>query len=378
MARKKTGRGGSKGGGKDWTAETLADRRTLIRRFEINLPDILPRADWPHPPRPDGDLNDSDLLFQNLILLRSWPPHGRAGSPPEFPLDLLGESRPPDDDRARQFVDALLWGVEGSRPDLLEGFPDLGIFGFRELRRELWDRGFSPLTEYRVCLASQYAIRHLDSTVFTLDLVRSLKRQHSGSEARKKAGFDRLVRTGQLIDGFKKLWDLDAPAPEELQAAEPRSGTELDTHGLPDDMLWVPPSIRRLALAVLAIPEGDLNPELARTKKDDGFSRLREEHRGETAGHFEPDDPQTRDPAAMALIRALDVVLVREIPGPRKRAEFVALFLDALYPKGYRSRANPLGPQGPSGHWDPRDVSRVAGKPPRAPRMSEGEAEDHL
>ena len=183
-----------------WTAESLTKRRTLMRHFKVNLPDLLPRADWPRAPSLATEPTASDLLFENLVLLSSWPPPGTTGSPPEFPLLLLGDARPPEENRAQQFVNALLWAIEGAvdgaHSDLLDGFPDVGIRGFRTFRQELKDRDLSSLARYQVCLAGRYAIRHLDSAVFTLEAIRSQKRLHSGTAPRKRAGFDRLRRTG--------------------------------------------------------------------------------------------------------------------------------------------------------------------------------------
>ena len=267
---------------RNFTTDECQRRRNQIRRFQINLPEMLPRAEWPRQLDPRDEPTESDLLFAHLFLLEGWPPPGSDDQPPDFPLVLLPDTGSSADSCFDDFLSAVGWMVESSltshHPKLIDGFADLEIRGFRDLRSAI-KQIESPLTRYRVWLAICWLTRKLDSTVFSLDYVRSLKRLHSGAGGKKRAEFDRLKRTQELFDEFRKLWDLPPDGDERRKSddrADPRSGTQLDNSDLPDDMLWVPESIRRVARAIGEIRREYLDFETA-VYVETGLARMYDE-----------------------------------------------------------------------------------------------------
>ena len=97
-----------------FTSEECQRRRDQIRRFEINLPEMLPRAEWPRPHDPRDEPTESDLLFAHLFLLAGWPPTGSDDQPPDFPLALLPDTKSPGDVNYEKFFSAVEWMVESS------------------------------------------------------------------------------------------------------------------------------------------------------------------------------------------------------------------------------------------------------------------------
>jgi hypothetical protein len=280
------------------------------------------------------------------------------------------------------FLSAVEWMVEGSltagHPSLLDGFADLGIPGFRELRSAIKPVD-SVLTKYRIWLAIRWLIRQLDSTVFTLDYVRSHKRLHSGAQGKKRAEFDRLKRTKELFDEFRELWDLPPYGDDKSKSddqTDPRSGTSLDNWNLPDDMLWAPEPIRRVARVIGEIRQ-DLDFETAEYVET-GLDRKYDESEAETLGHFEPKKSQTRDPAFVSGALALEAVLRDEIPAAKDRRRLIQQILNAVYPEGYRSPRNPLGSYPPTGPWSLRRVEDVARLQPKQKLMTEEEARQRI
>ena len=365
-----------------FTTDECEERRNRIRRLQINLPEMLPRAEWPRQLAPRGDPTESDLLFARLFMLDGWPPSGSGDQPPEFPLILLPDVRSPADADYEGFLSAVEWIVEGSLaakdPKLLDGFSDLGVGGFRDLRSTV-RRIDSPLTKYRVWLAICWLIRQLDSTVFTLDYVRSLKRLRSGTQGKKRAEFDRLMRTKELFAEFRALWDLPPHGDDSRKSddqIDPRSGTSLDNWDLPDDMLWVPESIRRVARVISEI-QNDLDFETAKYVEA-GLDRMYDEFEAETLGHFEPKKSQTRDPAFVSGVLALESVLRDEIPVAKERRRLIQRILNAAYPDGYRSPRNPLGFHPPTGLWSLRRVEDAARLQPKRKLVTEEEAQRRI
>ena len=57
-----------------WTWSELCGRYDQIRRFEVNLPEMLPQAQWPSKPGSVTVPTESDLLFAHLFLLRALRP----------------------------------------------------------------------------------------------------------------------------------------------------------------------------------------------------------------------------------------------------------------------------------------------------------------
>ena len=362
-----------------FTIDECEQRRDEIRRFQINLPEVLPRAEWPRQLDPHEDPTESDLLFAKLFMLESWPPPGSDDQPPDFPLALLPDTRSPEGVDYEGFLSVVEWMVEGSLtardPKLLDGFTDLGILGFRDLRSAIKQIG-SGLTKYRVWLAIRWLIRQLDSTVFTLDYVRSQKRLHSGAQDRKRAEFDRLKRTKELLDEFRALWELQPYGDDKSKSdnqADPRSGTSLDNWDLPDDMLWAPEPIRRVARMIGEIRQ-ELDFETAKYVEW-GLDRKYAEFEAETLGHFEPKKSQTRDPVFIAGVLALESVLRDKVPAAKERRRLIQQILNAVYPDGYRSARNPLGSQPPTGLWSLRRVEDAARLQPKRKAMTEEEAQ---
>ena len=361
-----------------FTTEECEERRNRIRRLQINLPEMLPRAEWPRRLAPPGDPSESDLLFARLFLLESWPPSGSGDQPPDFPLALLPDVRSPADVDYEGFLSAVEWMVEGSltprHSKLLDGFSDPGIRGFRDLRSTV-RRIDSPLTKYRVWLAICWLIRQLDSTVFTLDYVRSLKRLRSGTQGKKRAEFDRLMRTKELFAEFCALWDLPPHGDDSRKSddqKDPRSGTSFDNWDLPDDMLWAPESVRRVARVISEV-QNDLDFKTAEYVET-GLERKYDEFEAETLGHFEPKMSQTRDPVFIAGVRALESVLRDEIPAAKERRYLIQRILNAVYPDGYRSPRNPLGFHPPAAVWSLRRVEDAARLQPKPKLVTEDEA----
>lgn len=348
---------------REFTTEALRARRRLLREFKIDLPGLLPEVDWPNLPDPAREPTESDLLFERLFLLHLWPPPGSEGTPPDFPLTLLGKQRPPTDEVAEAFLQALAREIENdlalTHPDLMAGFPDLGIKGFRELPATVYEQSLSSLTHYRLWLAIKYLTQNIDSDVFTQEYIRSRKQLHSGAKQPKKADFDRLARTQWLFDEFKRLWNLPAN-PKKPDASEPRSGTTLDNWGLPDDMIWVPDTICDVARAIQAVPPEDLDPVLAEEVTAFGFQQLKAEHDASTLGRFNPLASKSRDPVFLAVTLALDAVLRPDLPTLASRADLIRRVLNAVYPQGYRSSRHPLGSRRPTAAWPRRRIEDAA------------------
>ncbi len=189
--------------------------------------------------------------------------------------------------------------------------------------------------------------------------VRRHKRLRSGAGDRKRAELDRLGRTKELFDEFRELWDLPPNGDDNKKPNDPRSGTQLDNWDLPDDMLWVPESIRRVARAIGEVRPEDLDFETAEYVET-GLARKYDEFKEETLGHFEPDKSQTRDPVFVAGVLALESVLRKEVPAPKERRCRIQQIMNAVYPDGYRSPQNPLGFRPPMGAWKLRRVEDAA------------------
>jgi hypothetical protein len=355
----------------DEEAAVLKKRAEGVLSFKINLPDLLPRAQFPSTEL-RSEWTDSDFLFASLFQWDFWKAVQLAVSdsdlpePPGFPLTVLVRTKGTEDERKREFLRALARDVERhvslSYPELLKGFPNQRIEGFCALRNKLDRLALSHIVAYRVWLGIQWAIKKLDSSVFVQHLVSGRKSFLARKVGKKKWKKDRLERTRGLFQTFREVWDIPAdqhtttPSPTD----ESRSGTQLDVWELPDHFLWYPESIRNVARAILAVPPLHLDDQAAEAVRDQALKLLKEEFSGATLDRYDPADARSIDPVAAAIVRALKLALEPEIASARKRRELIRDILDGVFPRGYRSPQNPLGSHLPDGRWSQRMISDYA------------------
>lgn len=150
-------------------SQELDARYKAIRRFELKLPQMLQRADWPKWPEPGENLTESDLLFAKIFLRQICVP-GCVGPPLPFPLTWLYDENPlppgieaSEEDRIACFLGALahlceravdspheLIPGEGEAPDDADDRASYARQRFPTLRGQIAD--FPPLIQYKLWL----------------------------------------------------------------------------------------------------------------------------------------------------------------------------------------------------------------------------------
>ncbi len=356
----------------DERMKNLRARANEVLAFDFDLVQTVPTAEFPKRAL-EGEWGDSELLFASLFQKRFWQAVKATAhsdwipSVESTPLALIAQVG--EGDRSG-FLNYLWWSIEShlgvTHPHLISGFPDQGIDGFVALKDRIRCLSLSDLGTYRLLLAIEWIVSRLDSAIYSSKLAAGAKKwvaRLAGPSQKIKS--DRLDQTSKLIERFREVWEL--PGSSDLQPHDQSpTRTQLDVRGLPDDFLWYPPSIRRVALAILAVPPEALDTERAKRLRDHTLHRLADEFKQQTHGQYEPKHSKAIDPVVLPFVWCLEKILSPGIDKARKRRRTIRAVLDAVYPHDYLSERSPLGFRQPSARWTEKTVNEYARRGNRA------------